>query len=1442
MAIADPFDASPTITEGWRTVELFTNRYTPVRQFLYYLNEDTQPKPILFFSGDGGNGKSLLLRVLREQYCVHIRPTNWEWIKERSPRDITLVEETKRALDKEPVLAASIDFRATKGDERPQEAFSGLLILRRALSNAGLHFPLFDFSCLWYLDQTHRLNSDYLASLFPPQEMDFITMLASAISQKTWFVPVNVVLKLFGKHLREQFTLYAKQRKLEAETVNDIQRMEPHSELIQELPRLFAEDLNASLSLSLRHKRVVLFFDSHEAFWGYERNVPTAAYYERDEWLRKLLTSLDFSSGIRVVMAGREPPRWADATKFAISKRFVDHKPLQELSTSDGKLYLTRAGISNPKMRDCIVQYARVRRNRSHPFLLGLCADVVLIAAANGEDLAPSEFRTAPQTSQRAVALIRKLLSYANPEVAAAVRALSACRAFDREIYLHLASVLKFHASGPSFDVLTQFSFVWRSGRHERGGYRIHDLLRRLLYERNDELTRQADQSLQAYFRQLVEQGDELAIADAIYHSNRSDWKAGAEEWLEVFDHALEASRHDLCRALLEISVEMIIKHNSERGQIAECAGHYFMTVARYEAAEQKYLEALALYDKALRGKHDPTTHDHKGLALSRLGDLYAEVSRHKEALKTYHKAMACLDRAISELPGEPDPLNNKGSLLSSLGDLQVKLSQFTLGRASYEKAMECFERALKNKPKYVEAYTNKAFALISQGDMESELSEYEHAAESFGQAIAVCEAALQLFPMDLVALNNKATALLALGEVQTVLTNFDESRRTYDRAIVVYDEILALAPGDVVALTNIGASLISIGELNSTFSLHEKAVLYCEKGIETIDEALRFAPGEMSAVYHKGRGLGLTAQIRFEQARYAEAATIYEKALGFYDEGLTRAPQDVTLRGHRAALLADIGDLQFELAHYEEAVSYYQRAAISLEEALTDRPDDLAVLGQQAILLRQLGEGYTQLSNHERAAECFWRAITVNELVLDRAPNDVATLDNQAEVFKGLGGLQLVLAQHQEALHSLEQSVAAFDRILISTPEQFSAYVGKAEALESLSEIQTDRSDYSGALRGLELALATFHEASQIAPNDIRAQLGTASILSELGELRRIRSEYPEAMSSLTSALTEYERLSSLTPGYVSAHAGRANTLLRIANLQADMAQYGAAVETYRKTIAASEGALLLAENSDEALDIKVCALFGLAFVQRELSLLLPAEANFEQANSILEELMKRSPTDLSLMFNMAESICDLAQFLVGESRYEEANGRYRRALELCDQALALAPTDIALLILKASAARGLGDLQAELSQYDQATVSYEMSLANCSEVLVHAPNNPRALQNKGEAIVKLANAAFETGEEIYDLSFNWAETVALCDQALTIAPNDVEVKTGKARTLLALSRVKARLSNDSEAFEDLEAGLRLLSECHDLSSQSSEVKNLRDQFELALKILSRS
>ena len=131
--------------------------------------------------------------------------------------------------------------------------------------------------------------------------------------------------------------------------------------------------------------------------------------------------------------------------------------------------------------------------------------------------------------------LTDKLLSYVDLEVRSAVHSLSACRAFDEDLYLKLGAGCHFQASSANFEILTNFSFVWKEPQRGEKWYRIHDLLRRLDAERDNDKTRRVDEVLEGYYRELG------TVAEAIYHANRLDWERGVKEWVEVFDEVLLA-------------------------------------------------------------------------------------------------------------------------------------------------------------------------------------------------------------------------------------------------------------------------------------------------------------------------------------------------------------------------------------------------------------------------------------------------------------------------------------------------------------------------------------------------------------------------------------------------------------------------------------------------------------------------------------------------------------------------------------------------------------------------------------------------------------------------------------------------------------------------------------------------------------------------------------
>ncbi len=207
ISILENTGPSRTITEGGRALELFTDRTDAIRLFLAYLHDDPPRERILFFHGDGGNGKSLLLRFLRKHCRKRLQPEDWAWLK--TLPDEELISHIRDAQDAESVPVAHLDFgMPPRGDQRPQEPFYALLMLRRDLAGHGLHFPLYDYATVWYLYKTQQLTPERLRSLFPAEELEFITTVADAITGLPFGGLAKALLNVFSKHLRERFTLY----------------------------------------------------------------------------------------------------------------------------------------------------------------------------------------------------------------------------------------------------------------------------------------------------------------------------------------------------------------------------------------------------------------------------------------------------------------------------------------------------------------------------------------------------------------------------------------------------------------------------------------------------------------------------------------------------------------------------------------------------------------------------------------------------------------------------------------------------------------------------------------------------------------------------------------------------------------------------------------------------------------------------------------------------------------------------------------------------------------------------------------------------------------------------------------------------------------------------------------------------------------------------------
>ncbi|ARI79748.1 hypothetical protein BH695_0467 [Microcystis aeruginosa PCC 7806SL] len=183
MSISDPTSQKASLTQLNRALRHFTDRHELTLRFAEYLNDDElDPHKILFFYGDGGNGKSLLLKFLLENCCKRFPLETWTELKTKTHPEI--VEFIKTITDWESdfqfVPAALLDFESparSSRPEQPQDNFDGLLILHNQLiTNAArlgykLSFPLYQFACILYLQKKGKLTNESVNRLFPSPEL-----------------------------------------------------------------------------------------------------------------------------------------------------------------------------------------------------------------------------------------------------------------------------------------------------------------------------------------------------------------------------------------------------------------------------------------------------------------------------------------------------------------------------------------------------------------------------------------------------------------------------------------------------------------------------------------------------------------------------------------------------------------------------------------------------------------------------------------------------------------------------------------------------------------------------------------------------------------------------------------------------------------------------------------------------------------------------------------------------------------------------------------------------------------------------------------------------------------------------------------------------------------------------------------------------------------------
>jgi len=1037
-----------TITEGWRALDLFTNRVDASRRFCVYLNEDPPPSSVLVFHGNGGNGKSLLLQRLRTHLCKRITSDNWAYLKSLS--DEECIAQVASAADATPVPVGRLDFA-----QDPKDGFGALLKLRRDLSGTGLRFPLFDFAVITYLHKAKQLTDDRLRSLFPSDDLDFILELAGLIREMPGAGLVVEFVVFLDRRLGRWFQRYQQQRGLDTVEVAAIQRMDHETELIQNLPQLFARDLNTALGGAGGVPRVALLFDTHEAFWGHDRDLEGDLYFGRDEWLRRLVISLDRSAGAVVVVAGREVPRWAAAPRYPVSD--LEPHLVEELTDADAFVYLERAGVGDSALRDRLCNDARVGLNEVHPFYLGLGADLALVAARKGVTLAEADLELDAVSGSRRQRLVHRLLRYVDAEVRDAVAAVATCRSFDRAIYRYLGQELDYPTSRAGFAVLTGFSFVQVVGEPAEGRYRIHDLLRRLLDSENDGLRAEADAALERYFRQASIDESDVAIVEAIYHANRIDWERGVHEWCEMYKRATRSRRVDVCRRLDEVREILHVKTPMWNGEVARVRGYLLFTLSQYHEAQQELEQATVAFATSPKDRDVLTA---IAIVSIQLGEIHQILGRYDAAEISLREAVSAYDAALRLAPEDVFLLNAKGFSFFALGHLQTQLGQREAAEASLREAIAANDAALQLMPEDVTAIGNKGDALKQLAAAQDSLGQQEAAEASLREAIAAYDAALRFAPEDVTAIGNKGNTLKDLAKLQDSLGQREAAEASLRDAVAAYDAALRLAPNQISILDAKGQVFEQLGTLQRRWSRLEAAEASLQKAVAAYAAALRIAPGDWLILTVRGSALKQLGEIEQRLNRLGESEATLQAAVATHGTALRLAPPNMValILSLKGDALVRLGELHVQMSRTEDAKAELNEAVAAYDDVLRLRPDDVNALITKARGLSDLGTLEGKAGQRDSALSHFRAAETACDVALQIAPLDGSGLNV-------LGRLAVAL----DRLGAMDEAEEVYHRYLTLSPHNANAIGNLAGLL-----LATGRSDEGLELLNKALQLVT--------------------------------------------------------------------------------------------------------------------------------------------------------------------------------------------------------------------------------------------------------------------------------------------------------------------------------------------------------------------------------
>ncbi len=917
----------------------FVDRIEPQKTFWENYDKISAESATIVFYGEGGIGKTRLLKELSREFNPEIQ---------------NLAQE---------VAYAHYDF------ENIFDTRTILLSIKYQLDKQGFTFPLFEIGNFYYSLKIENLNADDLPKIkkFVDKSqvlrgittgIDFV-MLGASMGMST----TVAVFSMISKKIFEWLIT----RKLKAEILRRFKVAiddDAPNTIYELLPELFALDIKGYFeNANHRKKALVMFLDTYEKLASEAKMI----YEERvrDLWLRGAVSGImSIVPNTLWVICGRTNLQW----NFAHADIPVQSVKLAALSENDSKALLEKSGVENSNLRDGIAKLTQ-----GSPIFLTLCLDIyrAYLDSHNGDEPDISKFAAGREK------VVNRILKYMDAQTQETIKFLCAlnfytddiaCEIGDKAIvfndtiyeqtkifsFIHSEEIIidDFTATVYTFDKTIQADLLPNCSERlikkikkfaneyfnealpklpSTGGEFIFNLmywtklLARYIEPNDADFVEQYSENISAYVSKLMDfaKFDDIQNVIGVYFAkvinfDETDTTAHALFEFETarlkFAQGLYQESADYSKSAYEKFLELT---DEEEPQTLDAMAHLAISLnalGKYREALELQKNLLELYRDIFGDKNSKTVG-----AMHTLARIFANLGLYEQEIEIGSKALALEEKVLENYRENFGGRNTK--TISAMHNLAASLNNLEL-HERYEEALKLLEKVLKfyrknrgeKHPDTILATQNLITTLNHLGRYEESLELQKQVlnyyAETFGDK----------HPRTIDAMNNLAAILFNLERH----TDEIELRQ---KILELYREILgADHPKTLHAMGSLAISFSSSGNFDKSIKL-VRQILKISGEIDTTDEIL----GNTMALAYCLNDFLNNAAFRAEAIELVRQALDILKKFNYH-----KSPETTVASVNLQILSYTLTDLG-----YNEEAAEIERYALSLPEQEFDFEND---------------------------------------------------------------------------------------------------------------------------------------------------------------------------------------------------------------------------------------------------------------------------------------------------------------------------------------------------------------------------------------------------------------------------------------------------------------------------------------------------------------------